>query len=234
MSERDWVGELSSYLEESLARICERTGQPPSIAELRVNPPLAVEEAKFFLLGMEAALFRPDAEGYLQSELLPASSRGGEIFSVRALPPFLVRERICQFATASALVLERGWQSKQIKIEPDHAAPYGVDLVIESDSGKILICVEIKRSVHELQKFASDFRQCCRRGAHAKADCAFQQNHGVFEFCARSQPKYLWIVAPGADVCFELGYAPAMIEVKELGALPPRSHIEFGLESSRA
>jgi hypothetical protein len=72
------------------------------------------------------------------------------------------------------------------------------------------------------------------RGAHAKAECAFQQNHQMHEYCDRYKPPYLWIVAPGAYICYEFTYRDAMIEMNELDTLPPRSHIEFGSEQSEA
>jgi hypothetical protein len=236
MNDRDWVGEVANYLQQTFQRLCETPGTFRAAGDVRLNPPLTLEEAKFFLLGLESELFRIDEQGYVQSEFLARPERNfrqalSQLFAFSP-PPRIVRESVCQLATVSALVLQRGWLPSQIKIEPDEAASYGVDLIIESGAGKILICVEIKRSLHELQKFTSDFRQCCKRGEHAKADCAFQQNHGMFEFCSRSQPTYLWAVAPGCDVCFKLSYANEAIELEELDALPPRSHIEFGLSQA--
>ena len=238
MNDRDWIDELSNYLQQNFLRLCEVLGQPRSINELRINPPLAIVEAKYFLLGLESGLFRLDEKECVQSELLPRPSSGNfkqelcQIFVLSPPPPRIVRENICQLATASSLVFQRGWLPSQIKIGTDDSASYGVDMIVESAAGETLICVEIKRSVHELQKFTSDFRQCCKRGEHAKADCAFQQNHGLFEFCGRHEPTYLWIVAPGHDVCLKLSYAGGMIEIEELDTLPPRSHIEFGLSQS--
>ena len=229
MNDRDWIGELSNYLQRIFFQLGEALGQPRSISELRLNPPLAIEEAKYFLLGLESGLFRLEEEGYVQSELLPHNFKQGpgQIFALRPPPPRIVREGIFQLATASTLVLQRGWLPGQIKVGADDAASYGVDMVVKSAAGEILACVEIKRSLPELQKFTSDFRQCCKRGEHAKAECAFQQNHGMYEFCVRSQPTYLWVVAPGDDVCFKLSYAGTIIEIEELDTLPSRSHIEF-------
>jgi hypothetical protein len=228
VSDRDWVGELASYLQKSFAQICEQASQPRSMSELRINPPLAIAEAKFFLLGLEGGLFRLDDQGRLQSELLATSpgEDAPEVFSLRSLPPHLVRESICQLATFSSLILQRGWLPTQIEMEQSFAS-YGIDMTVKSSAGEIFVGVEIKRSEHELQKLASDFRQCCQRGRHAKADCAFQQNHGICEFCERYRPRYLWAVAPGRDVCFKLKYESETIALEELKTLPPRSHIEF-------
>ena len=199
-----------------------------------------MDEARHFLIALERGLFRIDDEGTAKSESFAHSVNShaeqilGPIFAVTPSPPRLIRENVCQLATASMLVLERGWLPSQIRVQPDYAISSGIDAIIESAGGRMLAAIEIKRSAHELQKFTSDFRRCCQRGEHAKADCAFQQNHDTFEFCRHFQPPYLWIVAPEADVCYELIYRSAMIEMNELDTLPPRSHIEFGLEQSGA
>ncbi len=183
---------------------------------------------------MDNGLFRFDENARVQSESLPYPSKDNlrtELCQIFALdpPPRIVRESICKLATASALVLERGWLPGQIKIEAGDVAAYGVDMIVESVAGEALVYIEVKRSVHEVEKFTSDFRQCCKRGAHAKADCAFQQNHDMYELCVRFEPTYLWIVAPGDDVCFKLSYANRIVEIEELETLPRRSHVEFGL-----
>ena len=235
MNERDWPRDLSIYLQQSFRRLCEVLGQPRPVAELRAKPPFAVEEAKHFLLGLESGIFHFDENARLQSESLsyPGTDNSKtELCQIFALnpPPRIIRESICQLASAAALVLDRGWMPGQIKIGTVGPLEYGVDMIVESDGGELLVGVEVKRSVHELEKFRNDFRQCWTRGAHAKAECAFQQNHQMHEYCARYKPPYLWIVAPEADVCYEFTYRSAMIEMNELDTLPPRSHIEFGVE----
>lgn len=237
MNDRDWVRDLSNYLQQGFVRLCEVLGKSRPTIELRSNPPLEIEEAKHFLLGMENGLFHFDENLRLQSELLPypdTDNSKTELCQIFALnpPPRIVRESICQLATASALVLDRGWLPSQIKMGTVDPLDYGVDMIVESDAGELLVSVEIKRSVHELEKFRNDFRECCKRGAHAKAECAFQQNHQMHEYCVRYKPTYLWIAAPGADVCFKLSYANQIVETEELETLPRRSHIEFGLSQS--
>ena len=184
---------------------------------------------------MDNGLFHFDENARLQSESLPYPSKDKpsvelcQIFALNPPPPRIVRESICQLATASKLVLERGWLPSQIKMGTFDALEYGVDTIVESAAGDLLVGIEIKRSVHELEKFTNDFRQCVRRGAHAKAECAFQQNHQMHEYCVRYKPTYLWIAAPGGDVCFKLSYANQIVKIEELETLPRRSHIEFGL-----
>ncbi len=235
MNERDWARDLSNYLQQSFRRLCEVLGQSRPVGELRPNPALGVEEAKHFLLGMESGLFYFDENARLQSESLsyPGTDNSStELCQIFALnpPPRIIRESICQLASASALVLDRGWMPSQIKMGTVGPLEYGVDMIVESDGGELLVGVEVKRSVHELEKFRNDFRQCWMRGVHAKAECAFQQNHRMHEYCVRHKPPYLWIVAPEADVCYEFTYRSAMIEMNELDTLPGRSHIEFGVE----
>ena len=235
MSERDWTGELERYLRDRFADLCATIGQAVPSSGLRINPPFGIEESKYFLLGMEAGLFLLDEEGYVQSELLHASSTGtAEQKACRIFrhepPPGLCRESVCQLSTASLLILKRGWLRSHILMEPDfqdqRGTSYGMDILVKSPAGPILICVEVKRTVAELEKMMTDLRTCCKRGAHASNDCGFPQNHPKYEFCAFYKPTYFWGVAPEVDVCFRMKYNGDSIELEQLSSLPPRSMIE--------
>lgn len=234
--ERDWVGELERWLQDRFAQLCEAIGQPVPFTGLRINPSLGIEESRYFLLGLEAGLFQPDELSYVQSELLPPLSKGNteqkacQIFWHNPPPPRLFRECVCQLSTASSLILKRGWLKSHILMEPDFKddrnISYGIDVLVKSATGQILVCVEVKRSVAELQKLITDFRACCKRGAHAENDCGFPQNHPKYEFCTFYKPTYFWAVAPDTDVCFGMRYGDGSIELEQLISLPPRSMIE--------
>src|SRR5947207_2897201 len=214
--ERDWVAELEEWLQDRFVELCKTIAQPVPFSGLRISPALGVEESKYFLLGLDDGLFQPDEEGYIQSKLLPPPSRGSneqkfcQLFSYDSLPPRLVRECICQLSTASFLIVKRGWLTSHIRLEPDlrddRDMPYGIDILVRSPGGQLLACVEVKRNLAELRKLIMDLQACCRRGAHAKEDCGFPQNHPNYEFCASYKPAYFWAVAPDADVCFRMRY----------------------------
>lgn len=235
--ERDWAGELERWLQDRFAELCETIGQPVPFTGLRINPSLGIEESRYFLLGLEAGLFRPDELSYVQSDLLLPPGEGNtrqtmcQIFWHDPPPPRLFRECVCQLSTASSLIMKRGWLTSHILMEPDfkddHDMSYGIDILVKSPTGQILACVEVKRSVAELQKLITDLRACCQRGAHAKDDCGFPQNHPKYEFCAFYKPAYFWAVAPDADVCFRMKYDDGSIELEQLRSLPPRSMMEL-------
>lgn len=233
MMEKDWVGELEQWLSDRFGEFCKTIGQTASLSGLRISPALELEESKYFLLGLEAGLFRLDEWGSIQSELLP-SSEGRQtrcqLFGYDPLPPRLFRESLCQLSTASYLILDRGWLKSHILVTPDYRdasdLSYGIDILVRSPAGDILTCVEIKRSIAELQKLTADLRACCMRGVHAQDDCGFPQNHPKYEFCARYKPIYFWAVAPGAEVCFRMKYGDDSIELEPLPSLPARSMIE--------
>lgn len=237
MSERDWADELERYLRDRFAELCATIGQAVPFSGLRINPPLGIEESKYFLLGLETGLFLPDEAGYVQSELLHSSSAGTDkqrmcqIFRHDPPPPRLFREGICQLSTASSLILKRGWLKSHTLMEPDfqddRGVAYGIDILIQSPTGQILVGVEVKRSEAELQKMITDLQMCCKRGRHANDDCGFPQNHPKYEFCAFYKPTYFLGVAPDAEVCFRMTYDDGSIEMEQLAALPPRSMIEF-------
>jgi hypothetical protein len=232
--ERDWAGELEGWLQDRFAELCDVIGQPVPLSGLRINPSLGIEESKYFLLGTEAGLFLPDEFGYIQSELLPppenTRQKTCQIFWHDPPPPRLFRECVCQLSTASSLIIQRGWLTSHILLEPDYRddrdLSYGIDILVKSPAGQILVAVEVKRSVAELQKLVTDLSACCKRGAHAKDDCGFPQNHPKYDFCASYKPAHFWAVAPDADVCFGMKYDGGSIELEQLTSLPPRSRLE--------
>lgn len=232
MADRDWQSELDQFLQQKLSPV----GQPNESAArpyLRVLPAAAGDEAKYFMLGIESGLFDITINGEIESRLV-ATSVGPESFRIFApgpSPPRLARERVCQLATAAALVFDRGWLERQVELIPSAAAD-GVGILVRTLSGKLVAGVVIKRAALELTKLGGDLIQCSRRGPHPIDNCGFPQNHRHFEFCASQKPPYLWAVAPGADICFHLIYpAPDNIQVEELPSLPRRSRIELEQES---
>jgi hypothetical protein len=238
MAERLWQQELEEFLGVRYRALCAPLGQPLPPTPLRIVPPLGFEEAKYFILGMEAGLFELDIDGYLQTSLLPSlETEGGNhekcrIFWCDSPPPRLLREVISRFSTAAMLILDRGWLQRQIQVEPmikeDGATAFGVEVVVKSLAGELLAGVVVKRSAYELAKLKTDFHQCCNRGEHPEDNCGFPQNHGKFEFCALYRPKYFWAVAPDAEICFKMDYGDdATIQLEEFSCLPPRSIVEM-------
>ena len=230
--ERDWTSELEAYLQIRFAKLCAAIGQPVPLTALRISPPLALEESNYFLAGLEEGLFRPGPAGFFESELLLTGGGGSEkmcrIFWPDPAPPRLFREGVCQLATASLLILKRGWLRSQVRLEAkeDRTSASGADVLVNSLAGELLICAVVKRSAAELTKLVMDLRACCKRGPHAKDDCGFPQNHPNYEFCARQKPPYLWAVAPEADICLRLTYRDSQIALEQLPSLPPRSMID--------
>jgi hypothetical protein len=234
-TEREWLADLERWLHDRFAGLCEALGQR-ALSSVRISPPLAEWEAKYFLLGLEDHLFGVDERGRVESELLRPSEetaseqRDYRIFSHE--PPRLLRENICQLATAARLILERGWLKRHVALEPSRpehrAMADGFDLLVRSTAGKILIWAEVKRTAVELEKLITDLRACSRRGPHAHQDCGFPQNHPRHEFCLSNQPAYLWAVAPDGEICLAVKCEADSLELEALPSLPPRSLLELG------
>jgi hypothetical protein len=203
---------------------------------LRIGPPLAPWEDEFLCRGINENLFEIDAQGQVESELLPAAPDAVapairyKIFSQE--PGRVLRENVCQLAAAARLIFERGWLRDHVSLEPGepehHATGIQFDLFVRLPTGEILIWVEVRRSAIELHKLAADLRACSRRGPHAHADCGFPQNHPRHQFCLATRPPFLWAVAPDGELCFELRCAEHAVELEPLSALPSRSFLEFG------
>jgi hypothetical protein len=232
----DWVRELERYLTDTYKNLCRSVGESVPASILRINPPLGIDESKYFLSGLQAGIFRLDDKAYVQSELLPPKAkrvteqRMCQLIWHRPPPPHLFREGVCQLSTASSLILKHGWDTTQVEMEPNtkkhQDLAYGVDILVKSAAERVLICVEVKRSTADLQKLINGFRECCKRGDHAKAECAFGKNHAKYHFCAVYRPAYFWTVAPDKDICFKLLYNDETIELEQIDSLPPRNVIE--------
>nr|WP_290228210.1 hypothetical protein [Trichocoleus desertorum] len=241
MQQRNWICELEKYLEERYAILPVHESIADNKPVLRIDPALDSDEAKYFILGLEAQLFSIDDGGYAQSSLLlkPTGSKGQQKgfqlfwhFAYKGRKTrALFREGISQLAAASALILKYGWDISQVQIEARRedfgALARGVDLIIKSQAGKVLICGEVKKDSREFEKLIEDFHYCCQQGQHSKNDCKCKTNHPKYELCAFVKPVYFWAVSPGRELCYQLSYLEDQIFLKGIDSLPHRSEIEI-------
>ena len=226
---------LDAWLQDKFAAMGDALGRAAPLSALRISPPIAEWEADCFIRGLGENLFRVNERGEVESRLLYDNEAGGDrrpyrIFSSE--PPRLLRENVCQLATASRLIVERGWLPRHIFLEAGcpqyHSSADHFDLLVRSPDGNILIWVEVRRTAVELEKLIADLRACSRRGPHAHEDCGFPQNHPRHEFCVAHQPAYLWAVAPDGEIVFAANCNGASVELEPLSSLPPRSLFELG------
>src|SRR5438105_3364345 len=227
---------METWLQDRFTGLCHEPGQQTPVSGLRISPPLAEWEANYFSRGLEEDLFAVDDGGRVTSTLLPSAGVVAEspinyrLFSQET--PRLLRENVCQLATAARLVFERGWLKQHLTLEPSRpehrATADGFDLLVRSSTGEILISVETKRSRLEVEKLIADLRACSRRAPHAHEDCGFPQNHPRHEFYLSVRPVYLWAVAPDGEICLAVKCEGKSLELEPLNSLPPRSLLELG------
>ena len=86
-------------MQDRFAATCEAIGQRVPLSGLRISPPLADWEAKYFLLGLGEDLFAVDDHGRVASDLLVAAedAQPYRLFSLEleplsSLPPRSVLE----------------------------------------------------------------------------------------------------------------------------------------------
>ena len=227
-------GQFETWLHGQFARWLEANGQrlPPS--GLRITPPMADWETANLELGLRQELFALDEQNEMRSNLLDTDGPGAETrypLFCSGPPPRLLRENLCQLAAAARLIYERGWLPRQIVLQPSQpkhrAAADGFELLVKTQPDRVLIWVETKRSMVELEKLIADLRACSRRGPHAWAECGFPQNHPRHEFALEARPEFLWAVAPDGDTSFALTYEKHAIALEALPSLPPRSLLEL-------
>ena len=230
MGERNWTNELEHYLVDCFARFCAASGQPVPFSGLRINPPLGIEESRYFLLGLGEGLFRINQTGQIESDLIssgnhPNPTRLIPIFRSHPFPPRFFRDSVCRLSTASSLILKRGWLKSHVEIESTEES--GAKILVKSPAGSLLIGIEVKRNGPEVHKLITDLRNCCNRGTHARDDCGFPQNHPVYEFCTLRRPVYFCGVAPDSEISLRMKYDGTTIQLEQLPSLPPRSVIEM-------
>src|SRR5207237_5698044 len=141
-------------------------GEQASRLSLRISPPLAAWEEEFFLRGLTENLFEINERGQVASELLPAGTeedgaqKSYRIFSHE--PVRLLRENVCQLASAARLIFERGWLKRHVRLEPsreeqrataDHFA-----LLVRSPAGRIVIWMDGRCSACALDNLIVSFR----------------------------------------------------------------------------
>jgi len=189
-----------------------------------IKPPLHACEAEYFVRGLENGVFSIDDEGYVQSSVLPPSSRDStrnktlSLFWHRAGRRYLFREGVCQISTVAALKLKYCVPLDQIKMEPTcpDGLSWAVDILLKSPQGTNVAACEVKRDDRELKKLISGFRSCCGVGLHSKKECKFSKNHPKFELCHSLRPEYFMAVSPGQEVCLQLSYSGDFIEGAEV------------------
>ena len=223
--------EVEQWLQDRLAETAA-AGTDRLPGPVRVTPPLAEWESRYFGEALHDDLFVGDGTGSIASELLEpqAAETSYPIFS--EIPPHrLLRENVCQLAAAARLIYERGWLRRHLSLQPgkpEHrSSAGGFDLLVRFGPDQVLFWVETKRSTVELAKFIADLRACSRRGVHAQAQCGFPQNHPRYEFCLAARPEFLWAVAPDGDFAFAVGFERDALELELLPSHPARSHLEL-------
>jgi hypothetical protein len=176
-SGEDWISEAKHQLQQRYDLIRCAGGPIPSLA-LGIKPPLNAREAEYFVRGLEAGLFSIDDESYVQSSMLPASSRTDsrnrilQLFWRRAGQRYLFREGICQLSTVATLRLNYNWPEDKIKMEPTFPEqahlPWAVDILMLNAQGTVAALCEVKRDKRELDQLVRGFQHCCREGPHTK------------------------------------------------------------------
>jgi hypothetical protein len=231
----EWIAEAETCLRERFIRWAGGANLLPTVL---IEPTLDAREAEYFVRGMENGIFSIDDEGYVQSSVLPLSSRKSTrkkilcLFWKRKGQPYLFREGVCQISTIAALTLKYGCPLDQILMEPTFPGrpelSWAVDILLKNQQGTDTAFCEVKRDDRELNKLISGFRYCCKAGSHLKNECKFSKNHAKYALCVAIKPDYFMAASPGREVCFQLSYSGHFVEMAEV----PLSSLVSKLQSS--
>ena len=255
MTERNWKKEANTYLKKMyLEYAADRKDCPAKLP--KYSPPLALWEAKYFMLGLKKSLFSVDHESYVQTGMLyPARRKNDKQRTIQLIGKKrsgseernigLFRENVCQMATASYLSIHDKWDVSEIEMEPPRKVygdlEYAVDILLRENKESVAICCEVKRNKEEFDKLMREFKYCCERGDHKEEECK-RKNHPKFDMCWELRPKYFYAISPEDRQCFELTYVVDAIQLHPIDALPTKVeympkrflHSEFWLHSWKA
>jgi hypothetical protein len=231
----EWIEEAETCLRERFIRCA---GGANLASTLVIEPTLHAGEAEYFVRGLENGIFSIDDDGYVQSTVLPPSSRKSKrnktlcLFWHRTGRRYLFREGVCQISTMAALKLKYGFPLDQIQMEPTFPGrpelSWAVDILLKSPQGTETAFCEVKRSDGEWNRLIRDFKYCCEAGSHLKNECKFSRNHPKYALCVAIKPDYFMAVSPGREVCFQLSYSGDFIAIAEV----PLSSVVSKLQSS--
>ena len=237
MTERDWIQEADAYLKQKYVEfLASKNGCPSELP--KYSPPLALWEARYFMLGLEKCLFSVDHEAYVQTKMLyPAPKKNDKQRTIQLIGKKrsgseernigLFRENVCQMATASYLSIHDKWDVSEIEMEPPRKVygdlEYAVDILLRENKESVAICCEVKRNKEEFDKLICAFKYCCERGDHKREECKYWGNHPKFAMCWKSHPKYFYAIYPEDRQCFELTYTDKNIHLHPIGELPTKA-----------
>jgi hypothetical protein len=184
---------------------------------------------------LEAGFFRIDKFGFVQSPLLPPPRQEGarhklfQLFWHSKNGRFLFREGVCHLAAVSALVLDYGWPSDQVRLSPNRKDlgkfAYGVDfLVFDRPGGEPMIFGEAKNDHKSLKKMIGEVTECARMGPHERTDCGRSQ-HPKFAalWHKRASLTHFWAVCPGIQEAFALEFTGGTCTLTRVEDIPRAS-----------
>jgi hypothetical protein len=131
---------------------------------------------------------------------------------------------VCQLAAASALVLNYGWPTKQVRLEPNKQdlgnLAYGVDLIVsEHAGGRAVVYGEAKANLSEARKLIREITSCGAAGNHESSSCKRSQ-HPKFAACWERRPTYFWVVCPGSRKAFRWEFTDTSLKFVEVDDIP--------------
>jgi hypothetical protein len=129
------------------------------------------------------------------------------------------REFITQLAGVAELILDYGWASKQVALDPDN---WEFDIAAyegEEGEGEIVVAGEAKKSATELIKTVD---QMLKSSSSAAPPLATSRLDGDKKYLGllKYRPQYFWAVAPGVRRAFRITYRDNQANMEEVPDLP--------------
>jgi hypothetical protein len=191
------------------------------------------DEANGFLRALDAQILKVNDIGRFS---LPSIHRSGTkptepcLFGVKKENVVYLawREYVTQVGALASLVLEYGWPTKYVALDPRNWEFDVAGFASESANAFMIVAGETKKTEKELSKLLSQLL------AASKSSLTLEQlgssdGHKKFRGLLKERSPYFWAVAPGARKAFTVKYEGNSAIVEETADLPAYSEIRFSV-----
>ncbi len=213
----------------------ERFAAQSSLSSLSIALPndFHEDEANGFLRALDAQILRVSDTGRCS---LPLIHRSGTkptepcLFGIKKENVVYLawREYITQVGALASLVLDYGWPTKLVALDPRNWEFDVAGFTSETANAFMFVAGETKKTEKELSKLLNQLL------AASKSSLTLEQlgssdGHKKFRGLLKERSPYFWAVAPGARKAFAMKYEGNSAVVEEVSDLPAYSDIRFSV-----
>ena len=139
------------------------------------------------------------------------------------------REYITQVGTLASLVLDYGWPSELVALDPRSVVFDLAGFDSPAAAAPMMAAGETKKTQRELATLLRQMEAAGSSVGVSEPQRASTDGEKKYRGLLTECPRYFWAVAPGVRRAFRLTYQMEAASLEEIGDLPPYSSIANGV-----